>query len=168
MTRLAYAVLGATALLTVAGCASVPMAPPEVDRAAKEFPAPPPGRSQVYVYRNESLGSAVRFDLTVDGFLVGSTGPKTYLLFPVTPGQHTLVSRAENADPFPMVTEAGKTYFVWQEVKMGMFSARSRLGLVEAVKGQAGVKACGLAVTTPPLGAPAAPAEATAAVVPGS
>ena len=153
MTRLAYAVLGATALLTVAGCASVPMAPPEVDRAAKEFPAPPPGRSQVYVYRNESLGSAVRFDLTVDGFLVGSTGPKTYLLFPVTPGQHTLVSRAD---------------FVWQEVKMGMFSARSRLGLVEAVKGQAGVKACGLAVTTPPLGAPAAPAEATAAVVPGS
>ena len=67
-----------------------------------------------------------------------------------------------------MVTEAGKTYFVWQEVKMGMFSARSRLGLVEAAKGQAGVKSCGLAVTTPPPGGPAAPAEATAAVVPGT
>jgi hypothetical protein len=35
---------------------------------------------------------------------------------------------------------AGKIYYVWQEVKMGMFSARSALHQVDAAKGQKGVE----------------------------
>jgi hypothetical protein len=109
--------------------------------------------------------------VTADGFLVGSTGPKTFLLLPVTPGEHTLISRTENADPFPMTTESGKTYYVRQGVKMGMFSARSRISLVDEPTGQAGVKACGLAVTTPVPTVPVPPAPtagSSAAAVPGS
>ena len=42
------------------------------------------------------------------------------------------------------VKRVGKTYYVWQEVKMGAFAARSALHLVDEQKGEAAVKECKL------------------------
>ena len=42
---------------------------------------------------------------------------------------------------------AGKLYFVWQEVKMGMLSARTKLQLVSDDVGKKGVMESQLAVT---------------------
>ncbi len=53
----------------------------------------------------------------------------------MTPGKHTITSEAENT-----ATLAGKPTFVWQEVKTGVLSARSKLNLVDAEQGKAGVK----------------------------
>jgi hypothetical protein len=39
---------------------------------------------------------------------------------------------------------AGRNYFVWQEVKMGMWQAGSMLHLVDEVTGKAGVAECKL------------------------
>jgi hypothetical protein len=41
-----------------------------------------------------------------------------------------------------------KNYFVWQEVKMGMFAPRSLLQLVDEGKGRAGVSECKLIEST--------------------
>lgn len=141
-TKLFSTILIAAAL-SIGGCASVPMASLERDAAAKSF-AVRPDKSNIYVYRNESFGAAVKLPIVLDGQAVGDTAAKTYLLLEVAPGRHTLVSKSENDSVLPLTTVPGKNYFVWQEIKMGMFSPRTALHLVEEPAGQSAVKECKL------------------------
>jgi len=131
------------AAVIAGGCASVPMASSEMDSAAKSF-AVKPGKANIYVFRNESMGAALKMTLVLDGKLVGSTAAKTYVLLEVAPGNHTLISKTENDSTLTVSTVAGRNYFVWQEVKMGAFSARSALQLVDETKGRAGIAECKL------------------------
>lgn len=135
--------LGLALLLTsiVSGCASVPMTSMEEDARAKSF-AVPAGKSSIYLYRNESFGGAIPLTVALDGKVAGQTGPKTYFLWEVAPGQHELSSMSENTSTLKLSTEEGKAYFVWQEVKMGMWMARSLLQEVDAEVGRKGVAEC--------------------------
>lgn len=140
------AALAASAILS--GCASVPMASPEQDAQAKTFPVAP-GMSNIYVYRNETMGAAVKLPLELDGKYVGQTASKTYFALQVQPGRHTLVSRSENDSSLDVVAVAGQTHFVWQEIKMGLLQARVQLHSVDDTTGRAGVAECKLAQTAP-------------------
>ena len=142
MTRriLALAALG---LLTA--CASVRMASPERDLAVKQFSAPPKGKASLYVFRNESLGGAVKMSLQLDGKLLGETASKTFHWVPIAPGKHTLVGKAENESALEFTAKPGQNIFVWQEVKMGLFSAGNRLELVDEERGQSAIAQCELA-----------------------
>jgi Protein of unknown function (DUF2846) len=136
----------AMATLT-AGCASINKAPAEANARAKEFRADP-ALSQVYVYRNESLGALVQMPLTVNGKLAGSTGAFTFFRFELPPGKHTLTSQGDTSK-LELATEAGQSYFVWQEVKMGVFSGGSKLQLVPEAAGKKGVLECALLQPAP-------------------
>ena len=125
------------------GCASVQMASSEQDTAAKSF-AVKPGKSNIYVYRNETMGAAMKMSVALDGKLVGDTASKTYLLLEVNPGSHTVVSKTENDSSVTLNTVAGRNYFLWQEVKMGLMTARSNLQQVDEATGKAGVAECKL------------------------
>src|SRR5262245_8067608 len=103
----ALAVLAALAT----GCASVPMAAPEADLAAKQF-KPTPGKTNVYVFRDETFGQAVKMSVTLDGKLFGDTAAHTYLLTVVDPGKHTLVSKSENDSRLDFDAAAGANVFV--------------------------------------------------------
>lgn len=138
------AVLAVAALAT--GCASVPMADANHDAQAKAFVAPA-DQANIYVYRNESIGAAVKMPVSLNDRPVGKTVAKTYLLLTVPAGQHTLKSEAENDSVLQLATEAGRNYFVWQEVKMGVFSARNKLQLVDDAQGRKGVNESKLAQT---------------------
>lgn len=127
----------------LAGCASVPMASLEKDAAAKTY-AVKPDKANIYVYRNENFGAAIKMPVAIDGRLVGDTAAKTYLKVEVAPGNHTVTSKTENDASVSLQTTAGKNYFVWQEVKMGMWSARSQLHQVDEATGKAGVDECKL------------------------
>lgn len=120
------------------GCASVPMAPPEADARAKSFQVAP-DKANLYIYRNESFGAAVKMKVIVDGQPAGDTGAKTYIMKAVEPGPHVVTSKAENDSSVTVDTAPGQNYFLWQEVKMGFGSARSNLQLVDETKGKAGV-----------------------------
>ena len=136
--------LGALACLVLAsGCASVNMAPEAADSAAKTY-AVKPGMGNIYVYRNEILGAAITLPVELNGKAVGATASKTYLLLPVAPGKHTLTSKGESGSTLAVDVAAGRNYFVWQEVKMGMLSGGSALHLVDEAKGKAGVAECKL------------------------
>ncbi len=167
MNRLALAGLAA-ALLAATGCASVPMMPEADDLAGKTFAAPPPDRAHLYVYRNESFGGGVKLGVLLDGYMAGETAAKTYALLPLAPGNHVVVSVAENREELPLQAVAGKTYFVWQEVKMGLLQARSKLTLVDEATGRAGVSECKRIQTAPPPPAPVAAPAATPAAVPST
>jgi hypothetical protein len=140
MTRLA---VGAAALALCA-CASVPMARPERDLEAKRFEVPP-DQALLYVYRDETFGSAIKFTVLVDGQHVGDTAAHTFLLVPVAAGTHEVVSKSEKDSTVEFTAENGKAYFVWQEVKMGLFAARTQLHVVPADQGTKAVTTCSLA-----------------------
>lgn len=126
----------------LAGCASVPMATPQLDTAAKQF-APLPDKAVVYIYRHENLGAAIKMDVGVDGHAVGQTAAKTYIRLELVPGRHVVDSQSGKAT-LELNTEAGAVYYVWQEVKMGFWSGGSALHLVDAAQGQSEVSECGL------------------------
>src|SRR5437762_3269507 len=142
MTRLA---VGAAAFALCA-CASVPMARPERDLEAKRFEVPP-DRALLYVYRDETFGSAIKLTVVVDGQHVGDTAAHTFLLVPVAAGRHEVVSKSEKDSTVEFTAQNGKAYFVWQEVKMGLFAARSELHVVPADEGTKAVATCSLAET---------------------
>ena len=133
--------LALLALLT--GCASVPMASMERDTAAKNFVVKS-DKANIYVYRNETFGAAIKMPVALDGKLVGDTASKTYMVLEVSPGNHTIVSKTENDSTVVLDLAAGRNYYVWQEVKMGMFAARSALHEVDEATGRAGIAECKL------------------------
>lgn len=137
-------VIGVIGVLLFSGCASKSLkAPVEEDAKAKQF-ITEKGKSNIYVYRNEFYGAAVSMPITLDGKNVGTTGADTYIKLNTVPGNHILTSETENVDILKLTTEENKNYFVWQEVKMGIMSARSKLKLVSEEEGQKGVKECKL------------------------
>lgn len=127
-------------LLAMGGCASVNKAAPELDLAAKKFEKKP-DVSQVYVYRNETLGAALSMPVTVDGKLAGTSGPNSFFKFILPEGEHTLTSQGDES-VLNLKTEKGEIYYVWQEVKMGAFSGGSHLQLVDEAIGKKGVSEC--------------------------
>jgi hypothetical protein len=131
------------ALACAAGCATVPLASPQEDLRVKAA-MPAPGTALVYLYRNESFGGAISMGVLMDNGYAGATGPHTYMVWQVAPGQHLLVSKAENDSMLPLVAEPGRKYYVWQEVKMGVLSARSQLQLVPDVQGMSALNECKL------------------------
>jgi hypothetical protein len=117
------------------------MASIQDDTQAKAF-AVPSDKASIYVYRNESLGGAVPMTIALDGKVAGQSAMKTYFLFVVDPGPHELSSITENTSTLRLVAEEGKAYFVWQEVKWGLWMARSQLQQVDEAAGRAGVAEC--------------------------
>lgn len=135
------------AVLT-AGCASVPMASSDMDTQAKQFHVPS-GKSRIYVYRNESIGGAIKIVITLDGKVVGSTAPRTYFALDVAPGKHELGCIVENTATLPVNAPADKPVFVWQEVKVGAWSPRCALNQMDDQAGRDGVLESGLAQPNP-------------------
>lgn len=131
-------------MLLLSGCASTsPNAPVQSDKKAKEF-IKDKSKSNIYVYRNELYGSAISMPITLNGENVGTTGAKTYLKLTTEPGKQIIISEAESSDMLELTTLKNQNYFVWQEVKMGILSARSKLHLVSEDEGKKGVKDCKL------------------------
>ncbi|MDO8789898.1 MAG: DUF2846 domain-containing protein [Sulfuritalea sp.] len=132
--------------LAISGCASVPMGDPKKDAQAKTF-AVAKDKAGIYIYRNESMGAAVRMDVAIDNQIVGQTAANTYFYKEVTPGKHIVSSTAENTDTLEVEVKPGKLAFIWQEVKMGLLYARNMLHLVSEEEGKKGVLETNLAAS---------------------
>jgi hypothetical protein len=139
-------VIAAVLASSLFGCASVPMGDEKQDAALKTFSVPA-DMAGVYIYRNESMGAAVKMDVEVDGQVIGQTAAKTYLYTEMTPGKHTISSKAENTDTIEIDAKPGTLTYVWQEVKMGILYARTKLNLVDEEEGKEGVLETTLAAT---------------------
>ncbi len=125
-------------IVVLVGCAAPIMAPQENDIAAKDF-LPAKNRASIYIYRNENFGAAIGMPVTVNGRGIGETGAKTFFRLDLPAGAYTVGSHAENYSDTNLKAEEGKNYFVWQEVKMGIWKARSELKQVDEKTGRIGV-----------------------------
>ena len=93
------------------------------------------------------MGAAIKMGVELDGKAIGQTAANTYLYKEVTPGRHTFTSKAENDSSIDVDAKPGTLLYIWQEVKMGLLGARSKLQLVDQVQGQKGVQETKLAET---------------------
>jgi hypothetical protein len=137
MKKLTKLLLVLTTLLIV-GCAAPIKAPPEKDAAAKVF-TPLKDKAAVFIYRNENYGGAVGMPVKVNGQDIGETGAKTFFRLNLTSGMYVIASEAENTAELPLTVVEGKNYFVWQEVRMGIWKARTALRPVDDKSGMDGV-----------------------------
>jgi hypothetical protein len=138
----------AFAVITVSGCASVPMASTEDDSKAKSFVVQP-GKANIYLFRDEVLGAAIGVPVMFNGKMAGRTGSKTYFFWEVSPGDYELASVAENTSTHRVRAQAGRNYYIWQEMKMGLFQPRTELQEVDEERGKAGVTASQRILVTP-------------------
>jgi len=117
------------------------MASLDADTSAKQFQTKK-GHSNIYLYRNESFGAAVAMTVSLDGKIMGRTGPQTFFLWEVPPGKHEIQSHTENTARITIDAKEGRNHFVWQEVKMGMWQPGSQLHEVSEEVGRKGVLEC--------------------------
>lgn len=143
LNRLSSALFVACVVLAY-GCASVPTAAPDVDESAKAFRTDP-SLANIYVYRNERFfGAANTMPVLIDNLPVGATASKTYIFKQVSPGRHVITSKTETESVQVIDAKAGTNYFLWQEVKLGVFTGNSQLHLVDEATGKTGVSECKL------------------------
>lgn len=126
------------AALLLVGCAAPIKAPAENDAAAKVF-TPVKDKAVVFIFRNENYGGAIGMPVKVNGQDIGETGAKTFFRLNLASGMYVIASEAENTSELPMTLVEGRNYFVWQEVRMGIWKARSSLRQVDEKAGMDGV-----------------------------
>jgi len=139
-------VVAALIAIALCGCASVPMGDAKQDTALKTFQVAP-DKAGIYVYRNETIGASVKMDVIIDGQNIGETAANTYMYKEVAPGKHTVASKAENTDTVEVEVKPGTLAYIWQEVKMGVLYARTKLHIMGEQDGKKGVLETKLAVT---------------------
>ena len=139
----------AAALISVSlvtGCASVPMASKEEDAALKQFSKPTEDKAGLYIYRDSSVGQALKKNVYVDGKLVGETANKVYFYKEVTPGEHKISTESEfSENDASFNAKAGQNYFAEQYIKMGVFVGGAGVKMVSETEGKSAVKECELA-----------------------
>ena len=101
-------------------------APIAEDKLAKEFKTDP-DFANLYICRNESFGWAVHMPVLVNDKLIGRTEAQSYFYIKIEEGRQNIKSLTEQIQSIYVDTTKGKNYFVWQEVKMGTWTANSML-----------------------------------------
>lgn len=139
-------IVAAVIAVALTGCATVPMADDKQDAAAKSFTVAQ-DKAALYIFRNEGMGAGVKMDVLIDGAPVGQTAAHTFIYKEVTPGKHSITSKSENTDTIEVDAKPGTLTYVWQEVKMGVLYARTKLSVVSDFQGKKGVQESKLIVS---------------------
>jgi len=134
------------ALFSFSSCASLPK-PEEMkkDIAGFELPKLPlDGKAIVYVVRPSSAGTLVRFNVYVDDkeaeSEMGYTRGSEYIYFSLEPGDHQILSLAENWAETNVAAKAGDIIFIQQNAQMGIIMARNSISSIQDYVGKYHVK----------------------------
>lgn len=139
-----------TAVAVLSGCATLPSTE-EMKKQTVGFELPKlpePGKAIVYVVRPNGLGGLIRFNVFVDdqqdASEMGYTRSSQYIYFNLQPGEHKILSKAENWAEVTVTAAAGDIIFIEQEPSMGIIMARNSLMTIDAVPGKYHVKTLSL------------------------
>ena len=124
--------VAAAGVLSLAGCASVPMANAPAAANAKAFPTPDAGNAGLYIYRDSFVGQAL----------------KVFFYTQVKGDQkHTLSTESEfSPNDLVLYMKAGVNYFVRQAIKIGVFVGGAKLESADDATGKAEVAKLNMAV----------------------
>ncbi len=125
--------VGACCLLFAGGCSPSRMIAKEPCPDLRGI-KPPAGKSALVVGRTTILGGAVNIDNYVDRKFTGTTRGRGFFATTVEPGQHYAVADAENFDSALLNFEPDKTYYLFQEIRMGILAARTAYSVTDGDK----------------------------------
>lgn len=136
--------------LTLSACTSLPTAV-EMKQAVADYEVPhlpPEGKAVVYIVRPSGLGGLIRFNVFVndkeDESEMGYTRSSQYIYFFVEPGEHQILSKAENWAETNISVAAGDIVFIQQEPTMGIIMARNSVFKLQEYEGKYYVKTSSL------------------------
>lgn len=96
-------------------------------RKAAPIEGPPSDKALVYFMRPSGFGFAIHFQIWDRDHLIGLSQAKSYFAYECDPGKHLFIGRAENKRAVDADLEAGKSYYIITQVKMGAWKARMAL-----------------------------------------
>lgn len=107
-------------IFLIAGCAG------SSQYMAKATPVtgPSAGKALVYFMRPSGLGFAINFQIWDGDKFIGLSQAKSYFGYQCNPGKHLFVGIAENKRGIDAELEAGKSYYIITQVRMGGWRAR--------------------------------------------
>lgn len=117
------------------------------DKKQHPMPESAPDKAVVVVIRPTMMGQKIQTKLAVDGKWIGVNRGDTYFFFTLDPGEHYFCSKAENESLLALKLDAGKTYYLQQKMKMGIWKARNQLVLLADNEGLNGLLKCHLSVS---------------------
>ena len=85
---------------------------------------PSPQKALVYFMRPSGAGFAVNFQIWDGDHFVGLSQAKSYFAYECEPGKHLFLGFAENRVAIEADLEAGKSYYIGTNVRMGAWKAR--------------------------------------------
>lgn len=134
-------------ILSVTGCATVPMESNEADKQAKTFSQPSNDKAGVYIYRDSTLGGALTKLVKIDGQAIGLTAPETYFHIYATPGKRVFATQAEFSDnTLEINLEGGKNHFIRNYIKLGVFVGGADFEVIEEAEAKTAIsESCKLA-----------------------
>jgi hypothetical protein len=91
---------------------------------ATPTPGPPPEKAMVYFMRPSGMGFAINFQIWDGNHFVGLSQAKSYFAHQCNPGEHLFIGIAENKVAIEGDLEAGKSYYIGTNVRMGAIKAR--------------------------------------------
>ena len=77
------------------------------------------------------MAAAIPMEIRDNDEFIGETGPNSYLSWERDPGEARITGKAENKAWIDIDVAAGKVYYIWQKIKMGIIFARNKLEVVE-------------------------------------
>ncbi|MCJ7616079.1 MAG: DUF2846 domain-containing protein [Desulfobacterales bacterium] len=105
---------------------------------------PEKGKAIVYVVRPSPLGKITRFNVFIDNqdpeSEMGYTMGGEYIYFNLTPGDHQILSKAENCAKINVSAKEGDVIFIQQESKMGTFKAKNSIFKIQDYEGKNHIK----------------------------
>jgi len=129
-------------LLTLAACASVPMADPQSDQAAKQFERPDGDRGAVYIYRTGLFGVARPLDVGITNGVNAKLASNTYLRVDGPPGPIEVGCAAGDYKNSAQVEIApGRVTYVQASMTLGLLGPHCEVAEVPPDQGQAAVRA---------------------------
>jgi hypothetical protein len=138
------------AIFAFSGCASLPK-PEEMKKDILGFELPQlpmDGKAMVYIVRPSSVGGLVRFNVYLDDkeaeSEMGYNRGSQYIYFTVEPGDHQILSLAENWAEANISVNAGDIVFIQQDAQMGIIMARNSIARIAPYVGKYHVKHLGL------------------------
>lgn len=143
MTRslLAAILLGVVAVGCGIGSRAVEYSDPRSDAAGKRFAAPP-GRGNIYLYRNQVYMSDTPLEVVLDERWVGKTVGLTYFAVDVDTGKHVLRAKGDTPSSLELFVSPGQNVFVLLQVSPSVTSIRGTMQVTDEAGGQAGVLEC--------------------------
>jgi hypothetical protein len=108
-------VLFALLAFALPACTSWKLAPAASGALAVNAPAPP-NAAKICVARTSAMAQAVTFPTHDNGVLVGATRGIGHFCYLAEPGEHEIAIEADEVENAKLQAEAGKTYYLHEEV----------------------------------------------------